>query len=126
MAMAIDYDHALDPSTIEGSAAVLSRIFGADVPGSLLDIGCGTGTWLRAAVDLGVGDVLGIDGVDIDQKHLHVPKTKIECLDLSKPFNLGRRFEVALCLEVGEHLPECSSNDLISSIVTHSDSIVFS
>jgi hypothetical protein len=81
---------------------------------------------LRAAVDLGIADVLGIDGVDVTQELLHVEKKKIEKFDLSKSFNLRRRFDVALCLEVAEHLPEGSSDDHMSSIAAHSDTIFFS
>jgi hypothetical protein len=81
---------------------------------------------LRAAVDLGIADVLGIDGVDVTHELLHVEKEKIEKFDLSKSFNLRRRFDVALCLEVAEHLPEGSSDDLMSSIAAHSDTIFFS
>jgi len=39
--------------TLQGAAAALSAIFGSGAPKSLLDVGCGTGTWLRAAMDLG-------------------------------------------------------------------------
>ena len=81
---------------------------------------------LRAAVDFGIADVLGIDGVDVTQELLHVEKEKIEKFDLSKSFNLRRRFDVALCLEVAEHLPEGSSDDHMSSIAAHSDTIFFS
>jgi hypothetical protein len=49
--------------------------------------------------------MFSVDGVDVTQELLHVEKEKIEKFDLSKSFNLRRRFDVALCLEVGEHLP---------------------
>jgi SAM-dependent methyltransferase len=124
--MTIDYDHERNRHTTEGAAIALSRILGIDVPTSLLDVGCGTGTWLRAAVDLGVKEVFGVDGVLVAQERLHVEQDRIKHLDLSMPFDLGRRFDVALCLEVAEHLPEVSSEGLISSIVAHSDSVLFS
>jgi SAM-dependent methyltransferase len=124
--MTIDYDHKQNFHPLEGAAVALPEIFGSNVPASLLDIGCGTGTWLRAALDLGVSNVFGIDGVRVAQEHLHVAKETIGYLDLAKPFNLGRQFDVALCLEVAEHLPEESSDGLISSITNHSDSILFS
>jgi SAM-dependent methyltransferase len=124
--MKIDYDYKKNFHSVEGAAGALSTILRHNVPESLLDVGCGTGTWLRAAMDLGVSVVLGIDGVVVSPEELHVPKSKIEYLNLSKPFNLRRRFDVALCLEVAEHLPDSSSDDLISSIVIHSDSILFS
>ena len=126
-AVAIDYDHATSVHTLQGAAAALSTIFGAcAAPKSVLDVGCGTGTWLRAATDLGAFDVLGIDGIAVPERQLHVASTAIELCDLSNPFSLGRRFDVAFCLEVAEHLPESSSVGLISSIAAHSDAILFS
>jgi SAM-dependent methyltransferase len=124
--MKIDYDHKKNFHSVDGAAAALSTILNPSVPESLLDVGCGTGTWLRAAIDLGVSTVFGVDGVVVALEDLHVAKTKIEYLNLSRPFNLGRRFDVALCLEVAEHLPESSSDSLISSIIIHSDLILFS
>jgi SAM-dependent methyltransferase len=128
--MEVRYDHAWDQAhglaTAAGASAALSTIWSSDVPGSLLDVGCGSGTWLRAAIDLGVGDVLGIDGVDLAQELLRVERKRVQKFDLAKPFDLGRRFDIALCLEVAEHLPESSSNDLISSIIDHSNVILFS
>jgi hypothetical protein len=77
-------------------------------------------------MDLGALDVLGIDGIAVPEQQLHVTRTAIELCDLSNRFDLGRRFDVALCLEVAEHLPESSSAGLISSIAAHSDAILFS
>jgi hypothetical protein len=125
-AVAIDYDHTANLHTLQGAAAALSTIFGSGAPKSLLDVGCGTGTWLRAGMDLGALDVLGIDGIAVPEEQLHVARTAIELRDLSSPFDLGRRFDVALCLEVAEHLPESCSAGLISSIAAHSDAILFS
>jgi cyclopropane fatty-acyl-phospholipid synthase-like methyltransferase len=91
-AVAIDYDHAASLHTLQGAAAALSTIFGScPAPKSLLDVGCGTGTWLRAAIDLGALDVLGIDGIAVPEQQLHVARTAIELWDLSNPLDLGRR-----------------------------------
>jgi SAM-dependent methyltransferase len=124
--LAIDYDHIGNLHTVQGATSALSKAFSPHVPITLLDVGCGTGTWLRAAADLGVLQVVGVDGVVVAESHLHVPRSNIEHCDLTASFDLGRRFDVVLCLEVAEHIPESAAATLISSIVGHSDKVLFS
>src|SRR5947209_7752846 len=108
-ARTIDYDHASNTHSAEGAYRALSIILGEWRPESLLDVGCGTGTWLRAAIDLGIADASGIDGIEVAQNDLHVPKTTVRTVDLRNPFSVNRYFSVALCLEVAEHLPPSSA-----------------
>lgn len=122
----IDYDHRQNRHTIGGAAAAFSVILGESRPASLLDVGCGTGTWLRAASELGIADLCGIDGIAVPEDQLCVSRELIQLKDLTEPFFVGRRFDVALCLEVAEHLPESVAPILIASLVSHSDVIVFS
>jgi len=96
------------------------------LPESLVDVGCGTGTWLRAAIDSGISDVIGIDGVEIPRDRLLFPSDKFHCRDLCAPVDLGRRFELAICLEVAEHLDQDAGRILIRTLTKHADVILFS
>ncbi len=122
----IDYDHSRNRHTLQGARGGLAAVIQAANPRSVLDVGCGTGTWLRAACELGLDDVVGIDGVRAPDDLLQVDARKIKFLDLTKPFDLGRRFDLVLCLEVAEHLPESAAVDLIDSICRHTDRVLFS
>jgi SAM-dependent methyltransferase len=122
----IDYDHDLNRHTILGARATLECLFGNTPPKSLLDIGCGTGTWLSAALDLGVSDIYGVDGVPIPEDALLFPPQFFQVADLSDRIELGRRFDLVLCLEVAEHLPADAAPSLIATLVSHSDLILFS
>jgi SAM-dependent methyltransferase len=93
---------------------------------SLLDVGCGRGFWIAAARDLGMTDVLGIDGVAIPPDQLLFPARLFMHSDLERPLDLGRRFDIALCLEVAEHLDPSAGRTLVQSLATHSDVILFS
>jgi SAM-dependent methyltransferase len=93
---------------------------------SIVDIGCGTGTWLSVAKEFGVEEILGVDGVNLDQEELKIPRTNFINANLSQKFNLNKNFDLLICLEVAEHLPESSSNILIDTLTNHSDFILFS
>ena len=122
----VDYDHSENVHTLTGASSALSILLDGRTPSSLLDVGCGTGTWLRAALDLGVAGVFGVDGVDVMPEKFHAPKSAYRQIDFTQPFDLGRRFDVVLCLEVAEHLPASAAETFIGSLVRHGDLIVFS
>ena len=83
-------------------------------PQSVLDLGCGQGEWLE------VFDLPCMVGVDIAASDEFFQR------DLAEPLDLGVTFDVVLCLEVGEHLPQEAADVLVSSCARHSDDVVFS
>jgi SAM-dependent methyltransferase len=105
---------------------VLAELFRRFVPRSVLDVGCGLGTWLEVARGLGVGNVLGIEGEWLDRDLARLPPEQILALDLEHPFDLGRRFDLVVCLEVAEHLPERAAESFVASLVRHADVVLFS
>jgi hypothetical protein len=122
----VDYIHEQNIHSLEGARAVLPVLFGDRTPTSLLDVGCGEGTWTRAALEFGIGDVLGLDGVDVDRNRLLVRNDQFRLQDLTRSWSLGRQFEATLCLEVAEHLSAATAPTLIACLVAHSDWIAFS
>ena len=124
--MGISYIHSDDVHTLIGPQAALPILFANGKPSSLLDVGCGNGTWLKAAVEFGIPDVFGVDGVEISPDKLHIPAEKIRLQDLTRPWNLGKRFDAVICLEVGEHLDNSFARILIDELVKHGDRIYFS
>lgn len=95
-------------------------------PKSVVDIGCGVGVWLEYFLKNGIEDVLGIDGEWVNEADLHIPKQKFRKIDISKPFNIGRKADLAICLEVGEHLPDASASALAKSLTDIAPVVLFS
>ncbi len=95
-------------------------------PESLVDVGCGTGTWLSIFKDHGVTDVLGIDGDYVDRATLEVPATEFLAHDLTKPLRINRQFDLVVSLEVGEHLPAASAETFVDSLTQLGPVILFS
>jgi SAM-dependent methyltransferase len=124
------YDSAffeqLTPGSLSSARAVLPVLFRYSRPDSVVDVGCGLGPWLKAAIELGVTDAVGIDGEYVDTTGLLIPRANYRTLDLREPITLNRRFDLAISLEVAEHLPICRSESFVDDLVALSDVILFS
>ncbi len=115
------------PGSKRSAEAILPLLFSFVQPRSLIDIGCGVGTWLRASKDLGVSSVLGIDGEYARTAGVLVDEHEFQAADLglALPLQPGR-FDVALCLEVAEHLPLERAPGLVQELCGLSDVVMFS
>jgi SAM-dependent methyltransferase len=95
-------------------------------PASVVDVGCGTGAWLAEFIRIGVSDVVGVDGDYVATETLLIPAERYRGQDITRHFDLGRQFDLAVCLEVGEHIPNASSATLVDNIVAHAPVVLFS
>lgn len=112
--------------TFQSASVVLQHVFDVLHPTSIVDIGCGPGYWLRAASDLGVEEILGVDGDWVLQGDLQIARDKFLVHDLTQPLNLGTRFDLALSIEVGEHLLDQDAAVFVRSLCAASDRVLFS
>lgn len=94
-------------------------------PSSVIDIGCGTGSWLSIFKKHGL-DILGVDGDYIDSNSLEVPQEYFVRADLSKPLKIDRTFDVVMSLEVAEHLEAEYADQFVDNLIAHGSFIVFS
>jgi SAM-dependent methyltransferase len=94
-------------------------------PRSVLDVGCGLGTFLAEFISLGVNDVVGVDG-PASLAVFQPPGHLFHAADITMPLDLRRRFDLALCFEVGEHLTENAAAQLIESLTAHAPVVAFS
>ena len=122
----INYDHSANLHTVNGAIEGLAALDSLISYRSVLDVGTGTGTWLAAAQRKGLQDVAGVDGVSPVGRSVAVNPDLIAVKDLRLPFDLGRQFDLVLCLEVAEHVEEIHAPTLIASLCRHSDTIFFS
>lgn len=95
-------------------------------PMSVVDVGCGEGIWLAAFRSHGVTDVLGIDGSYVDRRRLQIDADRFQAADLAKPLLLPRQFDLAVSLEVAEHLPPESASTFVASLVRLAPVVLFS
>jgi SAM-dependent methyltransferase len=108
------------------ASEILPILFGLLPVRSVVDVGSGVGTWLSVAQQLGVEDVLGVDGSYVSRDLLQIPVNRFYPHDLTRPLTLPRRFDVALSLEVGEHLPSTAAQVYVASLTSLAPVVLFS
>lgn len=95
-------------------------------PQSAVDFGCGLGTWLKALQECGVSSVLGLDGNYVDRRRLLIRESDFRAADLEKsPPKVGP-FDLAVSMEVAEHLPERSARPLVERLTEAAPVVLFS
>lgn len=95
-------------------------------PSSVVDVGCGSGAWLDVFRRHGASRILGLDGYNVDPAWLCIPRDCFRALDLSKPFQVAEVFDLAVCLEVAEHLPKHAAPGFIQSLARVAPVVLFS
>ncbi|MBV8129442.1 MAG: hypothetical protein JO114_17490 [Planctomycetaceae bacterium] len=116
----------IGPGALRSARAVAPLILDLAPIRSVVDFGCADGCWLRAFQDLGVEDILGLDGNYVDRDRLLIDRHRFRDCDLASPVRLERNFDLALSLEVAEHLPTRSSRDFVQSLVRAAPIVLFS
>jgi SAM-dependent methyltransferase len=93
---------------------------------SIIDVGCGQGTWLSVFRELGVSEVRGVDGEYVDRGRLEIPADRFEAHDLTRPFRTGSAYDLAVSLEVAEHLPAEAADVFVQSLTLLAPVVLFS
>jgi hypothetical protein len=120
-----DYYAGNTSSSASSAREVLSFIFELWAPKSVVDFGCGVGTWLNVAGTLGASRLFGFDGPWAIDQQLD-PAIKFTAVDLTLPVNLDERFDLAICVEVAEHLPTLAAPILVKTLSGASNVVLFS
>ena len=127
---AVPYDNrffdVIDRASLS-SAQIIVPLVQALVPTrTVVDIGCGRGAWLRTFREYGSDVIAGYDGNYVDRSTLLIPQEAFTPMDLSGPLTLSGTFDLAVCLEVAEHLPQRRAEDLVKLLCRLAPAILFS
>ncbi len=110
----------------QSALAVLPFLVKQIQPRRVIDFGCGVGTWLKACLECGVPEVLGVEGPWVDEEKLLIPREHFLVHDLRQEFTQDESADLAISLEVGEHLPEASAEALVRSLTRLAPVVLFS
>jgi len=125
------YDREFYAAQFEGSLLSARKVVPKIIeligsPARVLDVGCGTGAWLSVFLEHGVPHVAGIDGGHVDLGMLAIPRDCFRPCDLERPLPLSEPYDLAICLEVAEHLPKSAAGQLVASLTARAPVVLFS
>ena len=125
------YDATYFAGTIEGpairSSDAISRSILEDFrPRRVIDVGCGTGALLAALRDRGC-EVAGLEYAEAALDYCRARRLDVRKFDLEREdLHEGLTFDVAVSMEVAEHLPERVSERYVDLLTRLSRVVVFS
>lgn len=128
MAIQAKYLHTNKMHNMDSSRIIVEKILQFYGPKSVVDFGCGLGTFLKAFKEKGVADVLGLDGEWVNRKLLnnYINHNEFLVVDLETKIDLKKKFDLAISLEVAEHLSKEKATLFVENLVNASDVILFS
>jgi len=120
------YQHHLrDERTRASANAVADVLLDFVSPRSVIDLGCGVGTWLDVFRQRGAEQICGLDDESVFPQLVIDHDDFLPC-DLTNPPSLNGDWDLALCLEVAEHLPPQAAAKFVGFLTRLSPLVLFS
>jgi SAM-dependent methyltransferase len=113
-------------STANESELVVPHILDLYRAQSVIDVGCGVGSWAAAFKKNGVPEILGIDGDYVNRSLLQIDAALFRPVDLEQPLRIERKFDLAICVEVAEHLRPERADSFVADLTGLAPVIAFS
>lgn len=128
--MSTPYDQSFydsfETTSLESARVVVPLVMDLVHPRSVADAGCGLGIWLSVFRENGVDEVAGFDGDYVERKHLRIPAASFHPTELAQTRPSDRTFDLAVSLEVAEHLPPASSESFADFLASLAPVLLFS
>lgn len=114
-------------ASYESAKVYVDLLFRIFAPATVVDVGCGRGTWLKAFGEAGAKRLVGLDGRWNSQDNMADAAIAFTAVDLNQRLSMPGtdRFDVAMSLEVAEHLEPDSSATFVESLTRLSDVVLF-
>lgn len=116
--------------SLRSARRVVPQLVELLAPTSIIDVGCGIGTWLSVFRELGVATTFGVDGDYVDRAQLKIAAERFVSADLARGFELPStapaQFDVAMSLEVAEHIEAAHAEAFVARLVSLAPIVVFS
>jgi len=118
------YYNDVDRFAIQSAVAIAESVMNEFRPANVVDVGCGTGALLTQFKKCHVS-ALGLERSAAAIKICGERNLEVFPFDLEAVSEYAGRADVAICLEVAEHLPERFADRLVKLLCDISDHVVF-
>ena len=126
------FAHLREPSA-RSADALVPIVLDIHPARSMIDVGCGVGGWVKAFAEHGVANAVGVDGDYVERKQLLIDEAHFIAQDLNRELDVADlcrrfcegRFDLAISLEVAEHLEPARSETLVRDLCGLSDVVLF-
>jgi len=123
----VDFYKDRHQQTLHAARKILSIVLNAIPPvDSAIDFGCGVGTWLSVLAERGARTIQGMDGPWVEKAFLVIPETCFRRTDFEQEQHFAQRYDLAISLEVAEHLQPEYAAHFIAMLTAASDFVLFS
>ena len=111
--------------SLSSAEIVLPILFDLLLPSSVLDIGCGVGTWLAAAHKLGATRLIGYDGPHVRPDMLVDHEIEFRSINLEHEEPKPERIDLAMSLECAEHVSQAAGFRIVKCLCQSADAVLF-
>lgn len=122
----VDYYSKLNRDEVKQAQALADIVVELFNPRLVIDFGCATGLYLKPFIDKGIQ----VQGYELSSNALDpsvcITPDSIRVVDLRIPIDFGRSYDVAICLEVLEHIKKQYSTQAVANICRSSNTLVVS
>ena len=119
------YRKEVEDEAVRSADTIADTLLADFKPGSVVDVGCGTGALLAALRDRGCRG-FGLEYSDAGLECCRARGLDVQKFDLEKgSLAEDRSFDVAISMEVAEHLAATSADRFVALLTRLSDRIVF-
>jgi SAM-dependent methyltransferase len=116
------YDDIGFSKTEDTARIITAYLFNTFHPASVLDLGCGTGAYLKHFEALGC-QVVGVEGSSVGISRIH-PAVLAVHHDLRRPLLINQQFDLVMSVEVAEHIPKKFSENVVQSLCRHARGLI--
>jgi len=119
------YEKYIEGPAVRAAGRIVESIMTEFSPKRAIDVGCGTGALLAMLRDRGC-EVYGLEYADAALKACRARGLDVAKFDLKTNSLSGNRtYDVAVSMEVAEHLPEASADRYVDLLARLSPAVVF-